>query len=184
MFRKFSSILFLAILLLHVAGFTLLTIWNSWESQNNIELNQQIVLKGDSLIHKYPISLPYSQNFQKNNPEGQTAIFDGKFYQMSKVEYQSDTLLTYYVQANYTRENVLAIAKEFSDSVTKDLSAQKEDSSQKALEFFKKLSKDYLTGNTVLKTWFWIDIQIQTHSFISENYQVPVLMVSFHPPIS
>ena len=183
MFRKFSSILFLALLLLHVAGFTLLTFWNSWESENNIELNQQIEIKGDSLIHKYPISLPYSSNFQKHFAEAQTVIYNGKFYQTLKVEYRNDTLLTYYLQANYTRENVLSIVNDFSDSLTLDLSKEKENSSRKALEFFKKITKDFFAQNLVLNNWFWIDFTTVDHFYSSPTYKIPNQKVTQLPPI-
>ncbi len=175
--------MFLALLLLHVAGFTLLTFWNSWESENNIELNQQIELKGDSLIHKYPISLPYSSNFQKHISEAQTVIYNGKFYQTLKVEYRNDTLLTYYLQANYSGKNILSIVKDFSDSLTLDLSKEKENSSRKALEFFKKINKDYFAQNLVLKNWFWIDFEAADHFYTSPIYQIPKPKVTQLPPI-
>ena len=183
MFRKFSSILFLGLLLLHVAGFTLLTFWNNWESENNIELNHQIEIKGDSLIYKYPISLPYSNNFQNHFPEAQTAIYNGKFYQTIKVEYRNDMLITCYIQANYTRENVLTIVKDFSDSLTLDLSKEKENSSRKTLEFFKKITSDYFAQNLVLKNWFWIDFTTIDHFYFSTIYLIPQLKVTQLPPI-
>lgn len=175
--------MFLGLLLLHVAGFTLLTFWNNWESENNIELNHQIEIKGDSLIYKYPISLPYSNNFQNHFPEAQTAIYYGRFYQTLIVEYRNDTLITYYIQANYTRENVLTIVKDFSDSLTLDLSKEKENSSQKALNFFKKITKDYFSQNLILRNWFWIDIEPSDHFYASLIYKIPAPKLLHLPPI-
>ena len=183
MFRKFSSILFLGLLLLHVAGFTLLTFWSGWESENTIVQNQQLDLKGDTLVHKYQISLPYSSDFEWQLPSGQTAIFNGNFYHSEKVEYRNDTLLTYYIQVNYTRENVLAIAKDFSDSLMLDLSKQKENSSKKAIEFFKKISKDYFAQKMILNNWFWCDYESQNHFYISSLYPNPKPKVQKLPPI-
>lgn len=175
--------MFLGLLLLHVAGFTLLTFLSSWESENTIVPNQQIQIKGDSLIHKYQISLPYSNSFERYFANGQTAVFEGKFYQSQKVEYRNDTLLTYYIQANYTRENVLAIARNFSDSLMLDFSKEKNRSSQKNMEFFKKISKDYFTGKIILNSWFWNDYQLQKYFKVASFYKNPESEVRKLPPI-
>jgi hypothetical protein len=175
--------LFLGLLLLHVAGFTLLTFLSSWESENTIVPNQLIQIKGDSLIHKYQISLPYSNSFERYFDNGQTAVFEGKFYQSQKVEYRNDTLLTYYIQANYTRENVLAIARNFSDSLMLDFSKEKNHSSQKNMEFFKKISKDYFTGKIILNCWFWNDYQLQKYFNVASFYKNPEPEVRKLPPI-
>lgn len=181
--RKFSSILFLCLLLLHVAGFSILTFWNSWETENNIVANEQIEIKGDSLIHKYALSLPYSTNFEQSINNTQTAIFEGDFYQSIKIKYQGDTVFTYYVLANYSRENILAIVKDFSNSMTLDFSKKTEKSSQQAQNYFKKISKHYLTQNQVITTIFWKESIDFEHFVISNLYLTPVLNKQEIPPI-
>jgi hypothetical protein len=173
----------LGLLLLNVVGYTLLTFWSGWESENTIVQNQQLDLKGDTLVHKYQISLPYSNDFERLLTNGQTAIFNGNFYHSEKVEYRNDTLLTYYIQVNYTRENVLSIAKDFSDSLMLDFSKQKENSSKKAIEFFKKISKDYFTQKMILSNWFWWVYEPQNHFYISSIYPNLDAKVQKLPPI-
>jgi hypothetical protein len=182
--RKFSSILFLGLLFLNVIGYSIFTAWNCWENEISLNCHKQLEIKGDTLIFKYPISLPYNGNFNQEISEPETIIYEGEFYQSSKFEYISDTLITYYLSVNYSRENVISIINNFKNSITQDFSKEKDSSSQKALEFFKKMSKKYLRQNLVLTTLFWIEFKPKKSVFVSEIYSNPSIEVNLFPPDS
>lgn len=170
------------LLLLQVVGYTLLSAWSHWEDENSIKTSTNLEQRGDSLIIKHAFSLSYSSDFDQEFPQPVTAIFNGKFYQSNKIEYRNDTLITFYIPVNYTRENLLNIFENIDESLALDFSKDNENPSKANMEFFKKIIKDYHSNSYSLITWYWFEYSSFEHFEKLQIYKRPDLSVQSSPP--
>ncbi|MFN3851822.1 MAG: hypothetical protein ACK4NY_20460 [Spirosomataceae bacterium] len=163
-------------------GFTFVTFWNEWQEAHSVKSSNLVELRGDTLIFKVPISIPYQSEWEAKPTEERMAIFDGEFYHSYKQAYQNDTLYTYYTHQRVSRENIYTLLHDVHDNLNQ-FSKKNIPPAQKSLDFFKNLSKDYVEIHTRLITLFWVeDLPIQNYAYSSDYVQIP-LEVSSPPPV-
>lgn len=130
------------------------------------------------------LTLPYQPEFRSDLMAGNTAIYEGKFYESYVQVYQKDTLYTYYRPLSVNKDIILALLKEVHDNLNV-YSKKHQTPSQRALEFFKNFSKDYVELHSNLIAWFWVENLDINNNF---QYLIPhtnsFLSVSYPPPIS
>lgn len=139
-------------------------------------------MKDDKLVFKMQLSLPYQSEWKNELLDGNTAIFEGEFFQSYEQVYRNDTLYTYYKRINISRDNIMALMNEAHENLNL-FSKNHKSTGQKALEFSKNLSKDYvqLRGKTII--WYRVeDLPVRNflYAFVLTN---PVLSVNAPPPI-
>ena len=182
--KRFSSILFLCLLLCNVLGFTFVTLWNEWQENHSVKSSCFVELINDELVFKMQLTLPYQTEFRNDLMTGNTAIYEGKFYESYLQIYQKDTLYTHYRPLNVSRDNILALLKEVHENMDV-FSKNHKTPSQRALEFFKNFSKDYVELHSNMIAWFWVENLDLKNNF---KYLIPhtnsILSVNSPPPIS
>lgn len=130
------------------------------------------------------LTLPYQNQFQTDLMTGNTAIYEGEFYESYQQVYKNDTLYTHYRHLTVSRDNVLSLMQKIHENLNV-FSHNHQTTGQRALAFFKNFSKDYVKLHSSMIAWFWIE-NIDIHN----NYQYlnphtnPTLAVDSPPPIS
>ena len=182
--KRFSSILFLCLLLCNVLGFTFVSLWNEWQEKHNVKSSSFVEIINHELIFKMQLTLPYQPEFRSDLMAGNTAIYEGEFYESYLQVYQKDTLYTYYRPLSVNRDNILTLLQEVHENMN-IFSKNHKTPSQRALEFFKNFSKDYVELHSKMITWFWIENLEKRNNF---TYLTPhtnsILSVNSPPPIS
>lgn len=163
-------------------GFTFVTFWNEWQDAHSVKSRNLVELRGDTLIFKIPISIPYQNEWEAKPTDERMAIFEGEFYHSYKQSYQNDTLYTYYTHQRVSRDNIYTLLHDVQDNFN-EFSKKKNNPTQKTLDFFKNLSKDYVEIHARLITIFWVeDLPIQNFAYSSSHTQVQ-LKVNSPPPV-
>lgn len=163
-------------------GFTLVTFWNEWQENHRVNPSSFIEVRDDELIFKMQLTLPYQSEFRTDIMTGNTAIYEGKFYQSYVQVYQKDTLYTYYHLLNVSRDNILVLLSEVHENLN-IFSKKHKTPSQKALNFFKNLSKDYIEFHSRMIIWFWIeDLGFKNYNYIAFHTN-NILSVNAPPPM-
>lgn len=180
--KKFSSILFLFLLLCNVLGFTFVTFWNEWQESHSVKSNSSVEIRGDELVFKMQLTLPYQTEFRNDLMTGNTAIYEGQFYESYEQVYQNDTLYTHYRLLNISRDNIYTLLNEVHENLNV-FSKNNKTTSQKALEFFKNFSKDYVELYSRMITWFWIeDLGFENYKYLAVKFN-HILSVNAPPPM-
>ncbi|MCU0323685.1 MAG: hypothetical protein MUF45_00325 [Spirosomaceae bacterium] len=180
--KRFSSILFLSLLFCNTLGFTLVTFWNEWQENHRVKPSSFVEVRGNELIFKMQLTLPYQSEFRTDIMNGNTAIYEGKFYQSYVQVYQKDTLYTHYHLLNVSRDNVLALLNEVHENLN-SFSKEHKTPSQKALDFLKNFSKDYVELHSKMITWFWIeDLGFENYNYLTLHPNF-ILSVNAPPPM-
>lgn len=165
-------------------GFTFVTLWNEWQENHKVKAISAVEIKNDELVSKMQFTLPYQTEFQTDLSNGNTAIFEGEFYESYQQIYKNDTLYTYYRHLTVSRDNVLSLMQKVHENFN-DYSKDHQTTGQKALTFIKNFSKDYVKLHSNMIAWFWVE-----NIGINNNYQYltlhtnPTLAVDSPPPIS
>jgi hypothetical protein len=182
--KKFSSILFLCLLFCNVLGFTFVSLWNEWQENHSVKSNSAVEIINEDLVFKMQLTLPYQTQFQTDLMTGNTAIYEGEFYESYQQVYKNDTLYTHYRRLTVSRDNVLSLMQKVHENLN-DFSKNHQTTGQKALTFIKNFSKDYVKLHSSLIAWFWVE-----NIDINNNYQYltphtnPTIAVDSPPPIS
>ena len=165
-------------------GFTFVSLWNEWQENHSVESSSFVELINDELVFKMQLTLPYQTEFQTDLMTGNTAIYEGDFYESYQQVYKNDTLYTHYRRLAVSRDNVLSLMQKVHENFN-DFSKDHQTTGQKALAFIKNLSKDYVKLHSSMIAWFWVE-----NIDINNNYQYltlhtkPTLAVDSPPPIS
>lgn len=166
----------------NVLGFTFVSFWNEWQESHSVKSNSFVEIKGNELIFKMQLTLPYQVEFRNELMTGNTAIYEGKFYESYVQIYQKDTLYTHYRLLNVGRDNIMALLNEVHENLNV-FSQNNKSTSQKALDFFKHFSKDYVEMRSRMITWFWIEkLGFENYNYLALHSN-PVLSVNAPPPI-
>ncbi len=163
-------------------GFTFVTFWNEWQESHRVKASSFIEIKTDELIFKMQLTLPYQSEFRNDLMSGNTAIFEGKFYESYVQIYQNDTLYTHYRLLNVSRDNVLALLNEVHENLN-IFSQKHKTTGQKALEFFKNFSKDYFELHSKMITWFWLEDLPAANYHYQTFHTNNILSVNAPPPM-
>lgn len=165
-------------------GFTFVSLWNEWQESHRVKSSSFVEVINHELVFKMQLTLPYQTEFRSDLMAGNTAIYEGEFYESYVQVYQKDTLYTYYRPLSVNRDNILTLLKEVHENMNV-FSKHQKTPSQRALEFFKNFSKDYVELHSNMITWFWVENVEVTNNF---KYLSPhtnsFLSVSNPPPIS
>lgn len=165
-------------------GFTFVTFWNEWQENHSVKSSSFIETKNNELVFKMQLTLPYQPEFRSDLMTGNTAIYEGKFYESYVQVYQKDTLYTYYRPLSVNQDNILALLKDVHENLNV-FSKNHKTPSQRALEFFKNFSKDYVELHANMIAWFWVENLEVINNF---TYLTPhtnsILSVNYLPPIS
>jgi len=68
---------------------------NEWQESNVVKDTGFVELKGDKLVFKMQLSLPYQSEWKNELIDGNNAIFEGEFFKSYEQVYRGDTLYTY-----------------------------------------------------------------------------------------
>ncbi len=163
-------------------GFTFVTFWNEWQESHRVKSNSVVEVRANELIFKMQLTLPYQSEFRNDLVTGNTAIYEGEFYESYMQLYQNDTLYTHYRLLNVSRDNIYTLLNEVHENL--NIFSQKHKStSQKALEFFKNFSKDYVELHSRMITWFLVeDLPSANYHYLTFHTN-PILSVNAPPPI-
>ncbi len=63
------------------------------------------------------LTLPYQVEFRNDLMTGNTAIYEGEFYESYEQVYQHDTLYTHYRQLNISRDNIYTLLNEVHENL-------------------------------------------------------------------
>ena len=180
--KKFSSILFLCLLLCNVLGFTFVTFWNEWQEYHRVKPNSFVEIRANELIFKMQLTLPYQSEFQNELITGNTAIYEGEFYESYLQVYKNDTLYSHYRLLSVSRDNIYTLLNEVHENFNV-FSKNHKTTSQKALEFFKNFSKDYVEFQSRMIIWFLVeDLPLENYHYL-RFYTNHILSVNAPPPM-
>lgn len=164
-------------------GFTFVSFWNEWQEGHRVKPSSFLEINNDELVFKMQITLPYQAQFSNELTNAHTAIYEGEFYESYEQNYQNDTLYTHYRLLRVSRDNILSLMKEVHENLNA-FSKNHKTPSQRALEFFKNFSKDYVELHTKMIAWFWVeDLGFKNYNY-SQLHSNPSLSVISPPPIS
>ncbi len=163
-------------------GFTFVTFWNEWQETHSVKPSSFVEIKNGELVFKMQLTLPYQPEFRSEIMAGNTAIYEGKFYESYEQIYQGDTLYTHYRLLNVSRDNIFALMSEVHENLNV-FSKNNKSTSKKALEFFKNFSKDYVSLHSKMITWFWMeDLGFENYHYLA-SHSNHVLSVNAPPPM-
>ncbi|WP_238808655.1 hypothetical protein [Emticicia aquatica] len=163
-------------------GFTFISFWNEWQESHRVKESSFVVISGDKLVFKMQISMPYQTEWRNDIIEGNTAIYEGDFYQSYEQVYQKDTLYTYYSRLDVSRDNLLALMNEVHENLNL-FSKKHKTSSQKALELFSTITKDYVELHSKTIAWFLVeDLPTKNYHYTAPN-SIHILSVNAPPPM-
>ena len=168
----------------NVLGFTFISLWNEWQESHSVKSSSAVEIINNELVFKMQLTLPYQNQFQTDLMTGNTAIYEGEFYESYQQVYKNDTLYTHYRHLTVSRDNVLSLMQKVHENLN-IFSNNHQTTGQRALAFFKNFSKDYVKLHSSMIAWFWIE-----NIDINHNYQYltphtnPTLAVDSPPPIS
>jgi hypothetical protein len=129
---------------------------NEWQESNVVKDTGFVELKGDKLVFKMQLSLPYQSEWKNELIDGNNAIFEGEFFKSYEQVYHCDTLYTYYKRLDISRDNIMSLMNEVRENLNLFLEKHKT-TSQKALEFSKHLTKDYVEFRSKMLVWYKVD---------------------------
>jgi hypothetical protein len=163
-------------------GFTFVTFWNEWQESHSVKSNSFVEIRNKELIFKMQLTLPYQVEFRNDLMTGNTAIYEGEFYESYEQVYQHDTLYTHYRLLNISRDNIYTLLNEVHENLN-IFSKNNKSTSQKALEFFKNFSKDYVEIRSRMIAWFWVEnLGFENYNYLAIHSN-HVLSVNARPPI-
>ncbi|WP_041693402.1 hypothetical protein [Emticicia oligotrophica] len=180
--KKLVSILLLALLLCNVLASTFIFLVNEWQESHKVKETSFVEVKDEQLIFKMQLSLPYQSEWKNELIDGNTAVFEGEFYQSYEQVYRADTLYTYYRRINISRDNIMALMNEAHENLN-IFSNNHQTTGQKALEFSKHLTKDYVEFRTKTMIWYKVEnLPIKNFAY-TKTPASPSLSVNAPPPI-
>lgn len=139
-------------------------------------------VEGERLVFKMQLSLPYQSEWTNAIADGNTAIFEGDFYKLYEQTYRGDTLYMYYKKLSPSRDNIIALMSEVHENLNL-FSEKNKTTSQKALEFSKNLTKDYVEFRSKTLVWYMVeDLPCRNYFISTFYYNLPLAVVS-PPPI-
>lgn len=181
--KKTASILFLGLLLCNALGYTFVFLLNEWQESHQVKATSFVEVEGDKLIFKMQLSLPYQSEWKNELIDGNTAIFEGDFFKSYEQIYHGDTLYTYYKKVDLSRDNIMALMSEVHENLNL-FSEKHKTTSQKALEFSKNLTKDYVEFRSKMLVWYKVEDLPRRNYFINTFYYNLSLTVNVPPPNS
>lgn len=180
--KKTTSILFLGLLLCNALGYTFVFLINEWQENHRVKATSFVKLEGDKLVFKMQLTLPYQSEWKNELIDGNTAIFEGEFFKSYEQIYQGDTLYTYYKRLDLSRDNIMALMNQVHENLNL-FSEKHKTTSQKALEFSKHLTKDYVEFRSKILVWYKVEDLPRRNYFINTFYYNISLTVNAPPPI-
>lgn len=180
--KKTASILFLCLLLCNALGYTFVFLVNEWQESHRVKATSFVEVEGDKLIFKMQLSLPYQSEWKNELIDGNTAIFEGEFFKSYEQIYRGDTLYTYYKRLDLSRDNIMALMNEVHENLNL-FSEKHKTTSQRALEFSKNLTKDYIEFRSKMLVWYKVEDLPRRNYFINTFYYNLSLTVNAPPPI-
>lgn len=169
-------------MLCNVLAFTFIFFVNEWQESHKVKATSFVEVKNDKLIFKMQLSLPYQSEWKNELLDGNTAVFEGEFYQSYEQVYRGDTLYTFYKRINISRDNIMALVKEAHENLNL-FSKNHKTTSQKALEFSKNLTKDYVEFRSKMMVWYKVEDLPRRNYFINTYFYNLSLTVNAPPPI-
>lgn len=128
------------------------------------------------------LTLPYQAEFRNDLMTGNIAIYENEFYESYEQVYQHDTLYKHYRLLNISRDNIYTLLNEVHENFNV-FSKNNKTTSQKALDFFKNFSKDYVEIRSRMLTWFWVEnLGFENYNYLAIHSN-PVLSVNAPPPM-
>lgn len=180
--KKTAAILFLCLLLCNALGYTFVFLVNEWQESHRVKATSFVEVEGDKLIFKMQLSLPYQSEWKNELIDGNTAIFEGEFFKSYEQIYRGDTLYTYYKRLDLSRDNIMALMNEVHENLNL-FSEKHKTTSQRALEFSKNLTKDYVEFRSKMLVWYKVEDLPRRNYFINTFYYNLSLTVNAPPPI-
>ena len=163
-------------------SFTFIFLLNEWQESNVVKDTGFVELKGDKLVFKMQLSLPYQSEWKNELIDGNNAIFEGEFFKSYEQVYHCDTLYTYYKRLDVSRDNIMSLMNEVHENLNL-FSEKHKTTSQKALEFSKHLTKDYVEFRSKMLVWYKVDDLPFLNYFINTFFYNFCLTVNTPPPI-
>ncbi|WP_143706020.1 hypothetical protein [Emticicia sp. TH156] len=176
--KKVASISLLALLVCNMLGSTFVMLLDKWQEERVVHANVSFQEKGEFLVMKVPMAIPYMASWNESEETDGLIIFKGDFFRTYQRKFESDTLYTYCKKENASRENVFSLLQQ----VKKQVNDEPTDSGKKALNFFKNLTKDYTQFGSNTIAYFWVeDLPLKIYTY-QEFIPASTLFVNSPPP--
>ncbi|WP_116983924.1 hypothetical protein [Emticicia sp. C21] len=151
---------------------------DKWQEQRTVQSNIFFEEKGEELVIKVPMAIPYLAGWDESEAADGLVIYKGDFFRTTQRKFSNDTLYTYCTKENASRENVFSLLQQ----VKKHVSDEPTSPGKKALNFFKNLTKDYTQFNTHTIAYFWVeDLPLKIYTY-QEFVPASTKLVHSPPP--
>lgn len=176
--KRAASISLLVLLVCNMLGSTFVMLMDKWQEDRVVHTNVSYEEKGEYLVMKLPMAIPYLASWDDTEETDGLIIFKGDFFRTYQRKFASDTLYTYCKKENASRENVFSLLQQ----VKKQVGNEPTDSGKKALSFFKNLTKDYTQFSSNTIAYFWVeDLPLKIYTY-TEFIPISTLLVQSPPP--
>ncbi len=161
--KRIASISLLVLLVCNILGSTFVMLLDKWHEQRMVQPSVFFEEKGEQLVMKVPMAIPYLSSWNESEETDGLIIFKGDFFRTYERKFANDTLYTYCKKENASRENVFSLLQQ----VKKHVSEEPTSNGKKTLNFFKNLTKDYTQfGNNTI-AYFWVeDLPLQNYTYL------------------
>ncbi len=151
---------------------------DKWQEQRMIQPSVFFEEKGEQLVMKLPMAIPYLASWNESEETDGLIIYKGNFFRTQERKFENDTLYTYCTKENASRENVFSLLQQVKKHVNDEPTAP----GKKAMNFFKNLTKDYTQFNTQNIAYFWVeDLPLKIYTY-QEFIPASILLVHSPPP--
>jgi hypothetical protein len=135
---------------------------NKWQAQYTIEPSVFFEERGDKLVMKLPMSIPYLNSWEESEEADNFIIYKGNFFRTTQRIFSNDTLYTYGIKERVSHGNLFSLLQQ----IKKQVKSAPASSGRKAMDFLKDLTKDYIQFASSSISFFEIEdlsLKIYTH---------------------
>jgi hypothetical protein len=160
--KKLTSISLLVLLIFNILDSTFVFLIDKWQEQYIVQPNVFFEERGDQLVMKLPMSIPYLGSWEESEKTDGFIIYKGVFFRTTQRIFANDTLYTYGAKERAGQENMLSLLQQ----IKKHVSNAPVSPGRKALDFLKNLTKDYIQFDSSSVSFFEIEdlpLKIYTH---------------------
>lgn len=171
--KTLVSILLFGLLFFNMMGFSVYNILGLSEKEN-----RSAVSDSNDLLLKFPLAMPYLNNWQNAEPSDEELLTGNEYYKIVSRQIVNDTLYVHCEFSQTARERFWSLVSTFDDEASTNNDAHK----GVPLSILKNFLKEYMAIGRKHTFYFFEWSSPATYHYVAERPLIPAASIQSPPP--